>query len=434
MMPSSAGRAARAVRVPALAGLLVPVAAVPAAAHDGQPIVPHDLWGAWSFEPWVVLGLGASLAVYAMGLRRLWTRAGRGHGVRRWECASFLVGWAVLALSLVSPLHALGSALLSAHMVQHELLMLVAAPLLVLGRPMVAALWAAPQSWRRGAGAVALRDVVQSPWGWMTAPFAAAAIHAAAIWLWHAPGLYERAVRSEVLHALQHVAFIGTALLFWWALLHARRSRTRDGQAIAVLFMTALHTGALGALLAFAPSLWYSVYAATTGPWGLSPLEDQQMAGMIMWIPGGGAYIIAGLALTLRVLGGSPTGPRAVRGVATAAVLIAFAAGCRGGLDDERHPSVLGGDAERGKIAISEYGCPSCHVIPGIRGAEGTVGPPLAGIASRSYIAGVLSNTPENMVRWIVDPPKVDSLTAMPALGISDSLARDIAEYLYRIR
>ena len=84
----------------------------------------------------------------------------------------------------------------------------------------------------------------------------------------------------------------------------------------------------------------------------------------------------------------------------------------------------------RGKVAMGQYGCPSCHVIPGIAGAEGTTGPPLTGIATRGFIAGVMPNTPDNMVRWIMDPPAVDSLTAMPALGISDTLARDIAAYL----
>jgi cytochrome c len=95
---------------------------------------------------------------------------------------------------------------------------------------------------------------------------------------------------------------------------------------------------------------------------------------------------------------------------------------------------VAGGDARRGHDLIRSYGCGSCHSIPGVRGANAYVGPNLDGIASRSYIAGVLPNDPENMVRWIRNPPAVDSKTAMPYLGVSERDARDIAEYLYRLK
>jgi cytochrome c2 len=95
---------------------------------------------------------------------------------------------------------------------------------------------------------------------------------------------------------------------------------------------------------------------------------------------------------------------------------------------------VSGGNAERGRGLIRVYGCGSCHTIPGVRGAESYVGPNLDGIASRSYIAGVLPNDPENMVRWIQNPPAIDAKTAMPFLGVSERDARDIAEYLYRLR
>jgi len=99
----------------------------------------------------------------------------------------------------------------------------------------------------------------------------------------------------------------------------------------------------------------------------------------------------------------------------------------------ERH-IVDGGNAERGRGLIRAYGCGSCHTIPGIRGAIAYVGPNLDGIASRSYIAGVLPNDPENMVRWLKNPPAVDSKTAMPFLGINERDARDMAEYLYRLK
>jgi cytochrome c oxidase assembly factor CtaG len=339
----------------------------------------------------------------------------------------------LLALALVSPIHALGGALLSAHMVQHEILMVVATPLLVLGRPLVPALWAIPAGWRRALGRAARRAPVRAAWLALTRPLIAAVVHGSTIWLWHTPSLYQAGLRSAAIHTTQHIAFIVTALLFWWAVLHARRARS--GEAVLALFVTVLHTGALGALLAFSGSLWYPAYAATTGPWGLSPLEDQQLAGLIMWIPGGLAYLVAALTIVGGWLSAPrQRAPRLSRAVAGMLIGMIALGGCRGGLDDDHSMRVLGGDPERGRIAIGQYGCPSCHVIPGVVGAKGTIGPPLTGIASRAYIGGVITNTPENMIRWIVDPPRIDSLTAMPALGISDSLARDIAEYLYTIR
>ena len=93
---------------------------------------------------------------------------------------------------------------------------------------------------------------------------------------------------------------------------------------------------------------------------------------------------------------------------------------------------VPGGDPERGKLAVQQYDCGSCHTIPGITGAHGLVGPNLSGVANRVYIAGVLPNAPENMVRWLMNPPGIDAKTAMPYLGLTERDARDIGEYLYR--
>ena len=420
----------RVERVLAAVALLVPVAR--AGAHEGRPIAPHDLAGAWSFEPWTLVVLLLSLVLYAAGVHRMWKRARRPWvGISR-RAALFAVGWLILALSLLSPLHALGGALLSGHMVQHELLLLVATPLLVLGRPLAPVVWSLPRPWRRPVGQVGRNADVRRFWRAITRPLVAALIHGIAIWLWHAPALYIASLRSEPMHALQHVAFVGTACLFWWAALSGHRRQS--GEVLVALFVSALHTGALGALLTFGEALWYPPYAATTGPWGLSPLADQQLAGLIMWIPGGAVYLVVALAVMARWLG-APRGssPHRFAG-AVAATLLIIVAGCRGGLDDNDDMRVAGGDPERGRIAIAEYGCPACHVIPGVAGATGTIGPPLTGMATRAYIAGVLTNTPENMIRWIVDPPRVDSLTAMPALGVSDSLARHMAEYLYTLR
>jgi putative membrane protein len=282
---------------PAGAGALLTVAASVARAHDGQPLAPHDLWSAWEWSPVVTIPVGVAAALYAVGVQRVWAHAARGRGVRRREVASFAVGWLALVGALVSPLHALGGALFSAHMIQHELIMVVAAPLLVLSRPLVAYLWAFPTRLRQRVASWTRRAAVRSSWRAITGAGIAWWAHAMALVLWHVPGPYEATLSSPVLHSLQHISFLATALLFWWAILQPVRA-TR-GTAVAYLFVATLFTGALGALLAFAPNLWYVAYVATTGRWGLTPLEDQQLGGIIMWIPGGASYLIAGLALVV---------------------------------------------------------------------------------------------------------------------------------------
>lgn len=281
---------------------------LPPVAHSGQPLTPAHIWGAWTFEPVVVVLLVLSAGLYAGGIRRLWTAAETGAGVRVWRVASFGIGWLALVVALVSPLHALGGVLFSAHMTQHEILISVAAPLLVLGRPLVPFLWALPLSWRRALGDWARGRNVRGSWAALTSPPVAFGLHAVALWAWHLPGPYQATLTSDLVHSLQHASFILTALLFWWAILGARGGELARGRGVFYLFLTALQTGALGALLTFAPSLWYPAYARTTGGWGLTPLEDQQLGGLIMWIPGSVAYLVASLALFAQWLGESRRG------------------------------------------------------------------------------------------------------------------------------
>lgn len=273
------------------------------ALHDGAPLQPHDLWSAWSFEPAVVVALALTAWLYLNGVRALWRSAAPGHGIRAWETVAFALGWVTLALALVSPLHRLGGALFSAHMAQHELLMAMAAPLLVLGRPLVPFLWALPISWRRALGVWAGTAPVAVVWQLLTLPLVAWAVHAVAIWVWHVPALYQATLRNEAIHALQHGSFLGTALLFWWALLRGREGRLGRPAAVVYLFTTAVHTSLLGALLAFSSRVWYPIYQSSTTPWGLTPLADQQLAGLIMWVPPGLAYLVAALAIAASWLG-----------------------------------------------------------------------------------------------------------------------------------
>jgi len=268
-----------------------------AAAHEGKPHGLSDLPYTWGLDPLVIVSLALSGLLYFEGARKLWREAGRGRGIRRWEAWAYTGGWLALFVALVSPLHPWGEVLFSAHMTQHELLMLVAAPLLVLGRPVVAFLWALPLGWARRLGAWGKAPWFLRAWRAVTNPLAAWAVHAVALWVWHLPALFQATLRSDLVHTAQHVSFLFSALLFWWALVHGPRGVVGYGAGLLYLFTTAVHSGVLGALLTFAGSVLYPAYNGTTASWGLTPLEDQQLGGLIMWVPAGLVYIVAGLAL-----------------------------------------------------------------------------------------------------------------------------------------
>ena len=262
----------------------------------------------WTFDP-VVLGLLlASAGLYGFGTLRLWRHAGRGRGVRHWQVLSYGGGWLLLAGALVSPLHWLGEHLFSAHMIEHEIVMAGAAPLLALSRPTSAFLWALPPALRRALGAAGRQPVVRRPWRWMTAPLSATLLHGAVIWLWHAPPLFEAAVRSEGLHRLQHLTFLLSALVFWWALFR----RAEFGAAVLHLFATMIHMTLLGALITFAGRVLYVRQTGFAEYWELTPLEDQQLAGLIMWVPAGTVYAAAALAFAALWIHQSSRKPRHV--------------------------------------------------------------------------------------------------------------------------
>jgi putative membrane protein len=256
----------------------------------------------WSLEPWALALLAIGMLLYALGVARLWTRAGIGRGLGRAVVAAWGAGWATLVGALVSPIDPLGESLFSAHMVQHELLMVVAAPLLVLGRPLAAWTWALPARWRPPVGRFFAVGRWRRFWDGLTHPLTAWSLHAVALWGWHLPALFSAALDHPVIHALQHLSFLGTALLFWWTTLGEAGAR-RQGAALASLFTTMIHTGALGALMTLSPLLWYGHYAATSAVYGFDPLEDQELGGLIMWIPAGAAYLAVALVIAADWLG-----------------------------------------------------------------------------------------------------------------------------------
>ena len=247
------------------------------------PALAHG--GAAQADPTVPLLLAGG-GLYAFGLSRLWGRAGAGRGLPLARVVLFGLGFALTAVLLLSPLDALAERLLAAHMVQHFGLMLVAAPHMVLGRPGLAFLWALPARWRGAA-------VAAHPLRALVHPLSAWVVYFAVLWLWHAPPLHQAALADPRLHALQHASFLGAALLFWTAVLGVPRGETR-ALAFGTVFATAVQSCALAALLTTSATVWYPAYP---GAFGLSPLEDQQLSGLVMWVPC--CAILIGAALSV---------------------------------------------------------------------------------------------------------------------------------------
>jgi putative membrane protein len=144
---------------------------------------------------------------------------------------------------------------------------------------------------------VAKLNWLNGAWHFLTIPFVAWLIHALALWIWHIPTLFDAVLNNEAIHTLQHFSFFISALLFWWALIHGRQGLMGYGAAVLYVFTTSIHSGLLGAIITFSRALWFSSYSGLTDSWGLTALEDQQLGGLIMWIPASLVYIVAGLAL-----------------------------------------------------------------------------------------------------------------------------------------
>ena len=264
-------------------------------AHAGQPIAPHDLWAAWTLDATLLGPLLATALVYGHTVRGLWRTGGRGVGITVGQVGWFVGGMLVLVVALVSPLDALGESLFAAHMVQHLLLSLVAAPLLLLGRVHLGMLPALPLRWRRrGARAVA-RAARRSP---ARVVLVAVGVHLVMLLLWHVPPVYDAAVQHAGLHVVEHATLLVAGLAFW-VVMGAARPRPVAAAGLAA-FVASLVSVLLAATMTAATDPWYTSHLASTGAWGLTPVEDQHMAAAIMWIPGGIIYLAAAAAAIYR--------------------------------------------------------------------------------------------------------------------------------------
>jgi putative membrane protein len=266
---------------------------------EGVLPVPGSLWnrGSWSWELPILIPLFVFLILYGIGA----VRRGRQAKLRKHHLA-FAAGWMSLLFALISPLHRLGDVLFSAHMLQHEILLLIAAPLIAASHSGVTILYAVPRNLRRPVGAWTTSIEKSTPLSIIFFPLGAFILHAAALWLWHIPYLYQATLESDFIHALQHLSFFFSGVLFWSALFGAGRSTMTYGAGVLYVFGTAAHCSALGALLTFSSVVWYPIYADRTELWHLTPLQDQQIGGLLMWVPSGVVFILIGIWLFARWL------------------------------------------------------------------------------------------------------------------------------------
>jgi cytochrome c oxidase assembly factor CtaG len=229
---------------------------------------------------------------------------GRWHGG---HVAAFLAGLAAIYLALASPIEPFADLLLAVHMVQHLLLMMVAPPLLWLGEPLFPMLLGLPRPVRN----VWIAPLLAAPalrwlFGHLTHPLTALALFVAATWLWHLPPVYDLALRTSIWHYLEHACFLGTALLFWHVVVrpYPARPRWSPWLLLPTLFLADLSNTALAAIMTFSDRLLYPYYAEVPRLAGISPVEDQAAAGVIMWVPGSAAFLLPLFGVCIKLFSG----------------------------------------------------------------------------------------------------------------------------------
>lgn len=259
---------------------------------------------AWSFDPLVTLLILLAGFAYGLGLRRV--RRGARRAWPTYQAVAFYAGLAVLALALLGPPDTYNDELFSMHMLQHLALLQIAAPLLLLGRPVQLALRAiAPRRSGPVVKAVVGRSWVRWVLGALTAPLIATLLFNLNLVLWHVPDFYTAALNNEHIHELEHALFFGLALLFWWPIIDPvpRHHKAQPAWALASIFASMLFGSALGAMLTLAHGEIYPTYLSTPKPWGLSPLDDQQIGGLVMWVGGGLLYMSILIAYLVHTFG-----------------------------------------------------------------------------------------------------------------------------------
>lgn len=271
----------------------------PVVAHAGGVVGPDEAWAAWRLDWLVIAGLVLSGYLYRRGAHRLRSSQPGRRAVPRWRVGCFWAALVTVAVAILSPVEGIAGSLFSAHMVQHQLLVLIAAPLLVVARPLVVTSAALDPPWRDRLNSA--RRALTPPRGAPHWAFALAGAHTAVWYAWHIPALYELALRSQAAHAFEHVTLLVSGVGLWWIVADPR-GRYANPVGILAIFAATLTSAWLAGLLSFTGRPWYPAHAAGAAAWGLTASQDQEFAAGLMWFPGAPAYIAAGWALFLRYL------------------------------------------------------------------------------------------------------------------------------------
>lgn len=291
--------------------LLISLSLTAAVARPGQTLAhtegaaPQDVWSAWTLDPFVLVPLVLFVALYGRGVIRILGRKSGSRAPLLRQTMLFATGCALLLIALVWPLDAMGEALFTAHMAQHMVLMVAAAPLLVLAQPLAFLLLGLPDRARRALlAAWAGTAILPGTWRVLSDPVAATLIQLAVLYFWHAPGMFRAALSNEAVHAAMHASFLFSALLFWWSILAAARAAGASSAiAAGCILVTLKFSGLLGFFFAISSRPIYQGVYTETAAWGLSASGDQQLAGVVMILSGmpvylGAALVIFGLWLT----------------------------------------------------------------------------------------------------------------------------------------
>jgi cytochrome c oxidase assembly factor CtaG len=257
----------------------------------------------WTFEPWIIIPLLLGGAIYLRGWCQLHRRLPQRFTV--WRLIAFQSGLLALFLALASPLHGLAELLLQFHMVQHLLLMMVVPPLLCLGAPTLLLLHGLPRPiLKYTLSHVFASTALQQLGRFLTHPIVCLIAFIVSTVGWHVPSLYEMALRSELWHEVQHVCFLSTGMLFWWPVVQPWPSQLRTPRWTMILYLLLadLQNTALSAFLIFSERILYPTYAAVPRLWGISALDDQAAAGVIMWVPGSVIFLVPVGLLVIRLL------------------------------------------------------------------------------------------------------------------------------------
>lgn len=259
---------------------------------------------AWNFDPLVTIGLIVTAVAYYWALRRV--RAADRYHHPTWQTLCFYAGLLTIALALLGPFDMYNDDVFTFHMIQHMLLIVVAAPLLLLGRPVHLALHAiSPKSSGPVIRKVLRPRAVRGVLTFITNPLVAFFLYNGSIVLWHFPQFYDAAILNNTVHVIEHITFLGVALLFWWPMIDPiprHHKMKRLWAVISVFFTMMISSNGLGAILTLSDSVIYSPYLANPNPFGWDPHSDQQIGGLIMWVGGGLIWFFVALGIIVRIL------------------------------------------------------------------------------------------------------------------------------------